>query len=194
VKTWQALLRKVRSVGREQYGPHTKEIGAMIIALQEAQWYANVRKPSPLDAQVIRVGSWKEAWSILEDPDPDRYTSRGLLDAPTSLLEGLRVANEAENAWWKAARQLVIEAVQVKRPPAPAGPMQRLQDLASDRIMLEAIAGDYLYDTLDRILEEIILADHTDCTYFREQLQWLAAGYFPCGWDGRWPEGRMRVL
>ena len=28
---------------------------------------------------------------------------------------------------------------------------------------------------------------------FREQLAWFQVGRFPCGWDGDWPNGRMRV-
>ena len=43
------------------------------------------------------------------------------------------------------------------------------------------------------LLVEIIASPEAECTYFREQLPWFHAGHFPCGWDGDWPSGRMRV-
>jgi hypothetical protein len=43
------------------------------------------------------------------------------------------------------------------------------------------------------LLAEIIGSPEAECTYFREQLPWFHAGRFPCGWDGDWPSGRMRV-
>lgn len=181
MKTWEMLLRRVRSVVREQYGPHTKEIGSMIVALQEADWYANVGRPSPQDGRVIRVPSLEEAWNILEDEM--RYTVEGVLVRPLDHLRELRDSHAPEAEWWRAARKLIIEAIDEKDPPVPRG-------ASRDH---EALAMDYASLTLDCILEEIVLSDYTHCTYFREQLQWLAAGYFPCGWDGDWPVGRMRV-
>jgi hypothetical protein len=43
------------------------------------------------------------------------------------------------------------------------------------------------------LLVEIVASPEAECTYFREQLSWFHAGHLPCGWDGDWPSGRMRV-
>jgi hypothetical protein len=32
------------------------------------------------------------------------------------------------------------------------------------------------------------------CLYFRRQFPWFAAGFLPCGWDGSWPLGRLKVF
>jgi hypothetical protein len=180
VKTWQELLG-ARTFREQQYGPHTNEIGSMIVALQGAPWYTNIGRPSDLDGRVTRMASLSEAWSILEDRE--RYTVEGVLVAPSDHLYELRDAHPAEAQWWKAARSSLIAAVEHESPPVPG-------EASGD---VEALAMDYASLTLDLILAEIVLSEHTRCTYFREQLQWLVAGYFPCGWDGDWPVGRMRV-
>jgi hypothetical protein len=181
MKTWHALL-SARTFREQQYGPHTNEIGSMVVALREAPWYTRVGKPSSLDGRVTRVASLSEAWSTLQDRD--RYAAEGVLVAPSDHIYEVREAHPAEAQWWKAARSLVIDAVDHAWPPVPPG-------ASGD---FEALAMDHATLTLDLIVAEVILSEHTQCTYFREQLQWLAAGYFPCGWDGSWPEGLMRVL
>jgi hypothetical protein len=52
---------------------------------------------------------------------------------------------------------------------------------------------EYLYEFVSMLLAEIIASPEAECTYFREQLPWFHAGHFPCGWDGDWPHGHMRV-
>jgi hypothetical protein len=190
MRTWQGILSCIEKVVVETYGPHTKEIGSAVLGLQDTKWYANVGTPSPLDGQVIRVRSWQEAWAILSDSD--RYSSRGILLSPAELVRAARRTSPAQQAWWEEARQLLVQEVDIDYPPASPEPIPGRP--TADLELREALAMDYIGDTLEHVLEEIIVSDRVACTCFREQLQWLAAGYFPCGWDGRWPNGRMRVF
>jgi hypothetical protein len=52
---------------------------------------------------------------------------------------------------------------------------------------------EYLYEFVSWLLGEIIASDKIASTYFRQQLAWYHAGHLPCGWEGAWPEGQMRV-
>lgn len=181
MKTWHDLLNTITRVRKEptKYGPHTRELGSAIAVLQDAEWYASVGTPSPLDERVVRLGSWDEAWAVLDDP-PGYF--RGVLVRPADLVMAARKADPQTDEWWHMARGLFEDAVTVDNPPTEGWKLGR-----------RAKALDYLTWTFERLLEEIIVADRVDCTYFREQLQWFAAGYFPCGWEGDWPVGKMRV-
>lgn len=181
MKTWEQLLNTITKVRKEpdKYGPHTRQIGSAIMVLQDTRWYSSVGTPSPLDERVVRVASWDEAWSILDDP-PGYF--RGALERPADLVMHRRKADPQADEWWQMARELFRKAVSVQDPPTDGWEAAR-----------EAEAWDYLTWTFERLLEEIIVSDDVDCTYFREQFQWFAAGYFPCGWEGDWPVGKMRV-
>jgi hypothetical protein len=182
MKTWEQLLRTLTSVKNEptKFGPHSKAIGSAIIALQDASWYANVGTPSPFDDRVVRVRSWDEALTILDDP-PGYF--RGVLDRPSELVSNARKAKPTYQEWWRAARDLFRRAVDVEDPPSEGWSLER-----------QAEASDHLTVTFECLLDEIIVADDVQCTYLREQLQWFAAGHFPCGWEGDWPIGKMRVF
>jgi len=56
--------------------------------------------------------------------------------------------------------------------------------------------GDYMHEYIRLLFIEIYAGDVDEprCTYFRDQLGWFAAGFLPCGWDGTWPVGRLRVF
>jgi hypothetical protein len=181
LKTWEQLLTKLTAVRHDpdKFGPNSRAVGSAIIALQDATWYSAVGTPSPLDERVVRVSSWSEALSVLEDP-PGYF--RGVLERPTDIVMNARKADPRAGEWWEAARDLFRRAVEVQAPPTDGMDSVR-----------EAEVWDHMTWTFERLLEEIIVADRVTCTYFREELQWFAAGYFPCGWEGQWPVGKMRV-
>jgi hypothetical protein len=56
--------------------------------------------------------------------------------------------------------------------------------------------SDYVIEFVRLLFIEIYAGDIAapQCTYFRDQLGWFLAGFFPCGWEGEWPHGRMRVF
>lgn len=184
MRTWQEVLGIVRGLGADEgvYGPHSREIVSAVVALQKAIWYKNVGRPSAGDAAVVRVASWDAAWAILDDRA--RYNICGTLKEPLRIVTSLRDDDTQEAGWWRAARDYRRRAVELVDPP--------VDDESPDSRAFAA--ADYIQDYVDRLLEEIIVQDHTDCTYFREQLPWLAFGYFPCGWDGDWPTGKLRIF
>ena len=86
-------------------------------------------------------------------------------------------------AWWQRARE-EAKRYTVLRGWAP-------QTLAREQ---RDLIFEYLYEFVSMLLAETIASPEAECTYFREQLVWFHAGHFPCGWDGEWPNGRMRVF
>ena len=53
-----------------------------------------------------------------------------------------------------------------------------------------------LVELPDRLLwgaaHEIMLADvEPKLGFFQSMMPWLRAGYWPCGWEGNWPQGRL---
>ncbi len=186
MRTWRELLGVVREIQAdpERFGPHTKALMSALAVLQRTRWYASVGTPSSFDAQVVRVRSWDEAWQVLGDMREERYAIHGTLLGPSLQVGELIERDPQRHAWWRFVRKLMLDSLDVESPPTqPGWDSQKT-----------AFTMDYPHDLLDHLLKEIIVADQTSCTYFREQFQWLAYGYFPCGWDGGWPSGRMRVF
>lgn len=186
MKTWQELLGVVRSVEEnpEEYGPHTKELLSLAAVLQRTEWYANVANPSPLDGTVTRVKSWAEAWTILDDVDEVRYTVHGSLVAACDVIDQALHREPQRRVWARAFRQWSRAVFTIPAPP---------RDPAWNRDRF-ALAIDYPVDVIEYAIREIAVSDTVECTYFRQHFQWFAYGYFPCGWDGEWPAGKLRVL
>ncbi len=186
MKTWKELLGVVRAVEEraEEYGPHTKELLSLAAILQRAAWYANVNKPSSLDHTVTRVNSWNEAWIILGDLDEVRYTVHGSLVAACGTIDHALHRDPQRRTWARTFRQWSHAAFTIPAPP-------RAPSWSRDQF---ALALDYPVDVIEYAILEIAVSDVVDCTYFREHFQWFAYGYFPCGWDGEWPAGKLRVF
>jgi len=128
---------------------------------------------------VIIVHSWDEALTIFDDDL--RYNINGLLQAPCERVDEVLARFPERQAWWQKARQ------DIKRYIALSGIPDSLAQEKQDLLF------EHLYEFVSMLLVEIIASPEGRCTYFREQLTWFHVGHFPCGWEGHWPNGRMRV-
>ncbi|MBK7823506.1 MAG: hypothetical protein IPJ61_21200 [Tessaracoccus sp.] len=185
MKSWKDLLGVVRSVEEnpEQFGPHTKELLSLAVIMQRTSWYSSVKKPSSLDDTVARVTSWDEALTILEDRDEVRYSVHGSIVAPCDIVENALHREPQRHQWWMAFRAWSRSAFTIDSPPEdPSWGLDKF-----------ALVLDYPVDVIEHASKEILVSDLVDCTYFREHFQWFAYGYFPCGWEGDWPDGKLRV-
>jgi hypothetical protein len=183
---WTDLLsRRITNI-KEAYGPNSRAVNAAFGALSEASWLEHVGEPwlervgeYPDGDRVVVVRSWDEALTIF-DEDP-RYNINGLLQAPCDRVDDVLSRLPERRGWWESARN------DVKRYIALSGIPDFLPQERQDLLF------EHLYEFVSMLLVEIIAAPEAGCTYFREQLPWFHAGHFPCGWDGDWPNGRMRV-
>lgn len=187
---WTDLLSRRTTNIKEAYGPNSRDVIAAFGALCDAAWLEHVGESwlervgahPEIDAVIDRVAvvrSWEQALTIF-DEDP-RYNINGLLQAPCDRADDVLARLPERRGWWQSARNDVKGYIALSGIPDSL-PQER-QDLLFE----------HLYEFVSMLLVEIIASPDAGCTYFREQLAWFHAGHFPCGWDGDWPNGRMRI-
>ena len=183
-----------------------------VARLVDAPWLARLGAPTNRDGEIVRVRDWKEAFRMFADGVPDEHatgvgtSTSGTLNAPLWLLlrrldrdEALHrktaeVANKAIHTTLSDRHYAAAKAVSLSVPadvwPNPA----ELEEAGPEIYGMQTI-GDYLHEYVRLLLIEIYAGDAAEphCTYFRDQLAWLLAGLLPCGWDGLWPTGRLKV-
>ena len=184
---WTELLSRRVSNIKEVYGPNSRQVIAAFSVLSETPWLDQVGEAwlehfdgLPDADGLIVVHSWNEALTIFDDGL--RYNINGLLQAPCDRTDDALSLFPERTTWWQSARNDVKRYIALSGIP-DALPQER-QDLLFE----------HLYEYVSMLLVEIIASPEAACTYFREQLTWFHAGRFPCGWDGDWPSGRMRVF
>lgn len=179
---WTELLsHRFADVG-DEYGPNSHEIVCALEAFDEIKWLARAGEPLE-DGRVVVARSWEDALRILHaELGNGRYNVMGLLQAPCTRIAKVYEQFPERDLLWKAARE------EAKRYTLLGGvPKSRPRE---DRDLMY----EHLYEYVSMLLAEIIASPEAGCTYFREQLEWFHAGRFPCGWEGDWPVGRMRVF
>jgi len=169
----------------DEYGPHSHEVVSAFMTIEEIEWLQRVGEPITR-SEVAIVHSWEEALTIFRgDRNANglrRYNANGVLNAPCDRVDPIFEQIPEREAWWQKARRDA-------KPYSifcglPVTLSQELKDLVDEN----------LYEFVSMLLAEIIGSPEANCTYFREQLSWFHAGHFPCGWEGDWPNGRMRVF
>lgn len=184
---WSVLLSRRFTNVKDEYGPHSQVVASALMVLDKTEWLEHVGEPwlertdelAP-DGGIAVVRSWEEALTIFGAYD--RYNANGILEKPCERVDPIFERFPERDAWWQKARE------DAKRYTAlygwiPDSLSQERQDLLFEN----------LYEYVSMLLAEIIASPEAECRYFRDQLPWFNAGHFPCGWDGDWPNGRMRV-
>jgi hypothetical protein len=181
---WMELLSKRWSNVRDEYGPNSQAVSSAFMALDKARWLERVGtlwQEGACLTSVAIVRSWDEALTIFGEDL--RYNANGVLEAPCAGVDAVLERYPERKAWWQKARE------EAKRYTAlsawvPDSLLHEQQDLLYEN----------LWEYVSMLLVEIIVSPEAECTYFREQLPWFHGGHFPCGWEGDWPNGRMRVF
>ncbi len=180
---WQELLSRPVQTPPDHYGPNSLAVWNATIELIDTPWLEQFGRPwlesaSTPPSQVGIVNSWRDALSIFTDFP--KYNINGVLQAACDPCDRIVDGSLSHKAWWQQARHDVKPYISLVVPDSLS---QEHQDL-----MFE-----HLYEYVSMLLVEIIAAPDAECTYFREQLTWFYAGHFPCGWDGDWPTGQLRI-
>lgn len=155
----------------------------LLAVLTGARWLTSVGQPSDSDQLVQREHSWEAAGAALAADD----STDGTLDAPSYEILRCLDAEESQQTAQLAdsAARSAVSALALSQYIPPGLPLD-----------LDVAIGDYLTSYVRFLHLEAFAAMrlHSDCTFFRSQLPWFVAGLLPCGWDGAWPRGRMRVF
>jgi hypothetical protein len=176
--SWTALLSQRFDDVNDEYGPNTQAVASAFAVLSKTQWLEHGGEPLD-NNRVTVVPIWDDVLTIFQQ-NP-QYNVNGVLRAPCVIMDDALARSPERYAWWQKAREDAIEYTVL-------GGIPRSRSLEERDLVYE-----YLYEFVSMLLVEVIVSPETHCTYFREQLAWFHAGRFPCGWDGDWPSGRMRV-
>lgn len=169
--------------------------------LREAPWLANVGEPSSRDGNAARVHGWDDALAAFkggglnEDGSHKTYDGSGTLYAPLWLLLGRIDSDDELNRRTATAANHALDALLGYYSAVGDGVCAHMAPDA-DTFDIEITVGDYVHRFIQLLFIEIYAGDVAEprCTYFRDQLGWFLAGFLPCGWEGEWPHGRMRVF
>ena len=186
LELWTRLLSRNVTNLEPLYGPESWAVASAFSVLSETPWLEHVGEPwferpgdSTAHNRIVVVTSWSEALTIFENR---RYNVNGLLQAPCDLVDNALARSPELGLWWRIARE------DVKRYIALSGIPDSLTRDIQDLLF------EHLYEFVSMLFVEILASPEGNCTYFREQLTWFYSGHFPCGWDGDWPDGCMRVF
>jgi len=178
---WQTLLEGRWRGIRDQFGPHSHAAWSAMEQLAIAPWLEHVGAPiapPPEVPPVIAVSSWADALQPFSDHR--RYGPSGTLRAPAARVN--RILTSVMFRPW------------IDHLAAEAADRYDYSSALPEEPALHDRLWEYLYELVLAVQAEIIGTNEVDSTYFREQLAWICAGHLPCGWDGDWPVGQMRVF
>ena len=199
---------------REIVADRTGDEGAAIAQarLLDGRWLPNLGSASSRDSEASRVSTWPEAFRMFAEGISDVHatgkgtSTSGTLNAPLWLLlrrldldETLhrktadvanRALSELPDRHYAAAKAIGPSILEEAWPDAA-----ELEDAGAPLYAMMTI-GDYIHGYIRLLFIEIYAGDVAEprCTYFRDQLGWFLAGFLPCGWEGAWPDGKLRVF
>jgi hypothetical protein len=164
---------------------HALTAGDVAGRLRAIDWFARCGGPLTLDLTmgVEAVGSWAEAIVCCRDggwQDVELAAQNQL----TLWLDGHDRANYQR--WNELVERHKADVI----APLTEGvllPFQQRHGL--DIVFIHSVQ----WDILGALMENSYLGSGHPCLFFLELLWVYEAGHFPCGWDGRWPEGKLRV-
>jgi hypothetical protein len=186
VRSWQELLGDkwdLSEAEETKFGSHAHELYSAFEVLGEVEFFGRVGEPLPTTEECLRVSSWRDTLTVLND-DGTRYSPNGHLWGPLRRIETLIEKPEAYALWQRAVHKLREYFPEDRTKNLPAD----LDEIDRDHVSL------HLWEYGISLVAEILFAEELEMTYFREQLAWYYAGRFPCGWEGDWPLGKLRVF
>lgn len=182
MKTWQELLEV--SDGHaggadEPWGPNSRLVRRAATILRQTAYYCHAGQPLA-DDRVAPLATWVEVLDWLE-AHAVTGTHPGALDA---RYRGALKESPKVRGWWRHATEVFRSSTEIPLPAVARQwtPRQR------------GLLAELLDDVRWWAVFELVAPELADATYFRELLQWLHAGRLPCGWDGTYPQGRIRVF
>lgn len=153
--------------------------------LSEVRWFHSAgRGPSSLEVtpSLVWLSSWDEALKADELPEWEDAT----LEAQNQLTMWLHMNAPADYQSWNERAQRLKADLLPRLSPAWAPHDARPAWPASFKSSLE-------WNILGAAMENEYLETGHPALFFLELLTIYEAGRVPCGWEGRWPNGKLLV-
>lgn len=166
----------------DEYGDYTQEIVNCFETLDTVSWFQYAGSDAPAEFDVTNITTWGDAIAPIIDRRNKKYDVTGHLKDPVAELDPWRRKRNTGKDYRAAAKDVVHFVDYHKYVPAFLE--------KPEREFLLAHIGAFV----DNLLVEVISQEFVESTHFRELLSWFEAGFFPCGWEGQWPDGRLRVF
>ncbi len=153
-----------------------------IEVLVEVDWFSSVGDilPNAL-AGVVSVSNWEEATSKCADPGWEDVCTQ----ASNDLTTHLNIVCKSDFHEWN----IVIN--DAKRQLAES--WSRLRAYLNERGLPRVIGDCAEWDTMHAVAAEHF-AKWNPPRFYGRLLTVYQYGRFPCGWDGKWPDGRPCVF
>ncbi|MCU0522657.1 MAG: hypothetical protein MUF84_18445 [Anaerolineae bacterium] len=152
---------------------------ATLDQLREADWFSTVGVNDTETA--IVVGSWDDAISLCAMDDWQDL----LLEAANQYCSRLAERSPSRFGAWNDV------VAQVKLATVPLVEERTSSVVAANnlpKVFVHTVQWDVLH-----VCMEAEYADVFPPGFFASQAYWYVKGHFPCGWDGKFPEGRIIV-
>jgi hypothetical protein len=151
----------------------------MIALLEAVDWFACVGEL--VDAPVKRVTSWQAA----ERNCGEHAWKTAMLESSNDITRGLYI--NFPDA--KHPRNDVVIRIKTFTEPLIAA---KTRSFVEANLIAKAILG-----TIEWSILHIVLAAHFGDMYlspfYTDLADWYVQGHFPCGWEGKYPQGRLIV-
>lgn len=157
--------------------PSTRATLAEIAAFD---WFSRVGKRDPNVSTAIILGNWYEAAASLEGDWEDLC-----LDAANGYREQLMLVAKSQ---YQTMNE-VVGLIKRETEPMIDALLERRADL---RALPKVIHDTMRWDMVHLCVE----AEFSDCLppgFYASNSYWYSVGHLPCGWKGRFPDGRIII-
>lgn len=153
---------------------------ATLAELRTADWFNNVGIQDTTAAIVLP--GWDEAIASCESTEWENL----LLEAANQYRERLARRSPSEFAKWNAR----VERLKTLTIPLVLDKTSGIVDANGlPQVFVDTVQWDILH-----VCMEAEYADVFPPGFYASQAFWYVRGHFPCGWSGRFPEGRLIIF
>ena len=153
---------------------------ATLEQLEKANWFSRVGTTDTTAAIVL--SSWKEATDHCGSNDWQNLC----LEAANQLRERILERSKERFLKWN---EIAIEVKKIAEPfvRRKIEPVVRQYNLPL--VFEHSVQWDIIH-----VCMEAEYADVFPPAYYASQAYWYTKGHFPCGWEGKFPEGKLIIF
>jgi hypothetical protein len=144
-------------------------------------WFSRVGEWGSDVSTAVVLGNWYEAISSVEAGEWEELC----MDAANGFSEQLAKVASSRFRTWNAK----VEAIKKVSVPMISSLFSTRADLQPlPKVVQDSVQWDVLHVCLE--------AEFSDCLppgFYASNSYWYRAGHFPCGWKGKFPDGRIII-